>query len=168
MIIQKIKEILKLKETRVYACERSLMLFSIYYFSKYHKFKIPKFHKDWYKDLANISIKILLLVTFRESAKTSLAKIKIVHSICYSKNKFIIWTSYDQKKAAANLYDVVIELQTNPLIIEDFGQLFFEETRLEKKSRKKSINEFITSNGYSRYSPCSSLKGYSFVHFFIR
>lgn len=92
---------------------------------------------------------------------TSLAKIKIIHSICYEKNKFIIWTSYDQRKAAANLYDVVLELQTNPLLIEDFGQLFFEETQLEKKSRKKSINEFITSNNIKvkAYSTGQSPRG---------
>ena len=141
-----IKQALQKKETRKYLCEKSLMYFSIYYFTKYHFFKMPDFHKDWYKDLSFNNLTGLILVTFRESGKTSLAKIKIIHNICYAKKKFIIWTSYDQTKAEANLYDVALELQTNKKIIADFGNLFFEEKSIEKFTKKKSIGEFITTN----------------------
>lgn len=141
-----IKEVLKEKKTRKYLCEKSLMYFSIYYFTKFHFFRMPEFHKDWYKDLMFTDLVGLILVTFRESAKTSLAKIKIIHNICYSKKRFQIWTSYDQTKAEANLYDIALELQTNKKLIADFGNLFFEEKSIDKFTKKKSIGEFITTN----------------------
>jgi phage terminase large subunit-like protein len=108
---------------------------------------MPEFHKDWYKQLLFPDNLVgLILVTFRESAKTSLTKIKLIHTICYSKKKFIIWTSFDQRKAEANLYDIALELQTNKRLIADFGQLFFEKKVEEKYTKKKSIGEFITTN----------------------
>jgi len=140
-----IKEVLAKKDTRIYACEKSLMLFSLYYFSQYHKYTMPEFHKEWYKDLSNEELKGLLLITFRESAKTSIAKIKLIHNIVYSKTHFNIWTSYDKKKAEGNLFDIALQLQTNEKIIEDFGQLFYEDN-IDKQSKKKSIGEFITTN----------------------
>lgn len=142
-----IREALEKKDTRKYLCEKSLKYFSIYYFTKFHFFKMPDFHEEWYKDLLFNDLVGLILVTFRESAKTSLAKIKVIHDICYAKKKFIIWTSYDQQKAEANLYDIALELQTNEKIIADFGNLFFEDQRnKEKFTQKKSIGEFITKN----------------------
>ncbi len=140
-----LKNILKVKEKRIYACQKSILLFSLYYFTKYHTFKIPQFHKEFYKDLEFKNTIGAIWITFRESAKTSLAKIKIIHSIVYNYKHFIIWTSFDQSKAKANLFDVALELQTNKRLIADFGQLFFGN-KDEKKSEKKSIGEFITEN----------------------
>jgi len=144
-----ISEILADKKTRIIACENNLILFSIYYFSHYHHHDIPTFHLALYTDLLYENGKRgALWKIFRESAKTSLAKIKVIHSICYAKKKFIVWTSFDKAKAAQNTYDIALELQTNKKIISDFGQLFFENSsdKQEKKSTKKAINEFITTN----------------------
>ena len=77
---------------------------------------------------------------------TSIAKIKIIHNIVYNKKKFNIWTSFDQKKAESNLFDIALELQTNKKLISDFGQMFYEEKLETKQSQKKSIGEFITTN----------------------
>lgn len=97
---------------------------------------------------------------FRESAKTTLAKIGVIHAICYKKSHFIIWSSFDQKKAEANLFDVVIQLQTNKKLIKDFGQLFYGSDS-GKKSEKKSIKEFITANDIKvkAYSTGQSIRG---------
>jgi len=138
-----LSELLKDKDKRIYACEKSLMLFSIYYFTEYHKYKMPDFHKDWYN--AFLNKQILSLITFRESAKTSLAKIKLIHDIVYKKKKLILWVSFDKSKAKSNLFDIAIQLQTNKKLINDFGQLFFDIGK-EEKSTKKSIDEFITEN----------------------
>ncbi len=138
-----LSELLKDKDKRIYACEKSLMLFSIYYFTEYHKYKMPDFHKDWYN--AFLNKQILSLITFRESAKTSLAKIKLIHDIVYKKKKLILWVSFDKSKAKSNLFDIAVQLQTNKKLIGDFGQLFFD-TGSEEKSTKKSIDEFITEN----------------------
>lgn len=135
------------KKKRLYACENSLLLFSLYYFNQFHHHTMPDFHKMLYKDLKfDGDINKLLIIGFRESAKTSLVKIKIIHSMVYKLKHFIEWVSFDEKKSEANLYDVVFQLQTNERLIDDFGQLFYEE-KLEKKfSQKKSIKEFITTN----------------------
>lgn len=122
---------------------------------------MPEFHREMYADL-NFKDKIgVLWIMFRESAKTSLAKIKIIHSVCYNQKKFIIWVSYDQKKAEANLFDIALELQRNDKLIADFGQLFYEPKNKEKSSQKKSIKEFITSNGVKvkAYSTGQSIRG---------
>lgn len=93
---------------------------------------------------------------------SSLAKIKIIHSIVYDYKKYILWTSFDEKKAAANLFDVVLQLQTNKKLISDFGQLFYDDNiNNEKKSHKKSIKEFITKNEVKvqAYSTGQSARG---------
>ena len=136
---------------RKYACEKSVALFSLYYFSQYHWFDMPDFHEDMYKDLSFDDVIGAMWVMFRESAKTSLAKIGLAHAICYVRKNFILWVSYDLKKAASNLYDVALSLQTNDRILEDFGQLFYEPDMSDdidkrKFSKKKSIAEFITVN----------------------
>jgi len=134
------------KAERIYACRKSILLFSLIYFTDFHHFPMPKFHKDMYNDLSFKDWNIVEWIMFRESAKTSLAKIKIIHDIVYEKKHFILWTSFDEKKAKGNLYDIALQLQTNKNLIADFGQLFYEEQLEIKKTRKKSIDEFVTSN----------------------
>lgn len=151
---------------RYYACERSLKLFSLYYFDQYHLFGLPDFHDDFYRDAEFDELVGALWIAFRESAKTSIAKIALIHKICYLKKRFGIWVSYDQRKAESNLYDVAYTLQTNQKIINDFGQLFWDpelELTEEKTrfSKKKSIREFITANKVKvkAYSTGMSIRG---------
>ena len=163
-------DLLKDKRSRVIACENNIWLFSLYYFTNFHFFTMPVFHKDMYSDvesMASGSVIGALWKMYRESAKTTLAKIKIVHSICYKKNNFVIWSSFDQHKAEANLFDVVLQLQTNKKIISDFGQLFYGSPNDEKKSEKKSIKEFITVNQIKvkAYSTGQSIRGEVFGEF---
>ena len=159
-------EIMNNPEKRKYACEKSIALFSLYYFSEFHHFEMPDFHKDMYEDLNFDGLIGALWVAYRESAKTSLAKIGLAHAICYNRKKFILWTSYDLKKASSNLFDIAFALQTNERILEDFGQLFYEpdmEIDEEKKkfSKKKSVSEFITVNRIKvkAYSTGTSIRG---------
>lgn len=140
--------------SRIAQCENNIELFSLYYFPYYHTFEMPEFHKEMYKDLLFSDIDGAIWEMFRESAKTSLAKISIIHAIVYKKTNFTIWVSYDEKKAASNLFDVAVQLQTNERLIGDFGQLFYDELLEDEKddpnaprrrSKKKSIKEFITT-----------------------
>ncbi len=149
---KKAAELLKIlndRKSRYIACENNLMLFSIYYFGHYHHHSIPPFHYALYSDLQfENGARGVIWKIFRESAKTTLAKIKVIHTICYKYKRFIVWTSIDKAKAAQNTYDIALELQTNKKIISDFGQLFYESKayETEKKSTKKAISEFITVN----------------------
>ncbi len=160
--IESFHKILEDKKSRIIACEDNIKLFSLYYFTKFHKFKMPAFHTEMYRDAEFTNIDGAIWEMFRESAKTSVAKIALIHGICYQKYHFPIWTSFDEKKASSNLFDVAIELQTNQKLIEDFGQLFYDDKMDEqKKSKKKSIKEFITSNGIrvKAYSTGMSIRG---------
>ena len=120
-------EILNDKQKRIFACENNILLFSLYYFAKFHSYTMPDFHKQMYEDLLYSNQTTgLLWVMFRESAKTSLAKMKVIHNICYNKRKFQIWASFDERTAKSNAYDIALELQTNERIIDDFGQLYYD------------------------------------------
>lgn len=156
--------ILEDRESRIIACEDNLALFSLYYFTKFHHHKMPEFHKEMYRDVSFEKLDGVVWEMFRSSAKTSITKIALIHGICYQRYHFPIWVSFDEKKAASNLFDVAIELQTNQKLIEDFGQLFYDEkitTQEERKSKKKSIKEFITSNNIrvKAYSTGMSIRG---------
>jgi len=160
---QQLLALLDNPSSRKVACEDNLWLFSLYYFTDYHHYTMPRFHKDMYDDLAAMNKDLVGAVweAYRESAKTTLAKIKLIHNVVYRKKFFNIWSSFDQKKAEANLFDVALQLQTNPRIIEDFGQLFFAPKTDKRKSEKKSIKEFVTSNGIKlkAYSTGQSIRG---------
>lgn len=144
---KEIQDILNDPVKRHYACERNIYLFSLYYFSHYHAYLTPEFHWYMYDDLRFQSKRGVVWRMFRESAKTAIAKIKIIHNICYQKKRFNIWASYDKRIAKSNCFDIAVELQTNKRILADFGQLFFDNNVDEKKSTKKAIDEFITTNG---------------------
>lgn len=164
--------------TRKAACENDLLLFSLLYFNKYHTHDMPAFHEEMYADALYTKYDGLMWIMFRESAKTSLARIKIIHSIVYAKQHFIIWTSFDEKKAGSNLHSIALELQTNELLNKDFGQLFYEPNMADEDqtdsyaistgtplvrrfSQKKSIKEFITTNKVKvkAYSTGMSIRG---------
>ena len=132
------------QETRIALCEKSLALFALYHFTNAFNSPCSDFHKQWFKDL--LSNKHLLLIWFRESWKTLLATIKIIHSIVYKKNRFLMVYSYDKRKSTSRLYDIVVQLQTNKKLINDFWQLFPEWRQSEDESQKRSIPDFITKN----------------------
>jgi predicted phage terminase large subunit-like protein len=91
--------------------------------------------------------KNLLIIGFRESAKTFWANVRFIHSIAYKHNSFALWYCYDKTKASDRLYQVVLQLQTNKKLIEDFGQLFPPMGKKDDEVQKKSVSEFITTNG---------------------
>ncbi|MEE8151314.1 MAG: hypothetical protein V3T43_06320 [Nitrosomonadaceae bacterium] len=102
----------------------------------------------------------LLMIMFKESAKTSWARIAIVWRICHNLSHFICFICHDEKKAAGHLFDIAVALQTNPRILNDFGQLFYD-SGLIKQSQKKSMKEFVTAHGIKvkAYSTSMSIRG---------
>lgn len=139
-----IKYLLSKKETRNILLEKDLFLFGLYYFPEAFKYPSADFHKQWAKDM--MTDKNVLLIGFRESAKTFWAFVKFVHNICYKKKRFQMFYCFDQNKAGNRMYDVVVALQSNLRIRSDFWALFPEE-REPNKAQKRTISEFITKNG---------------------
>lgn len=158
-----IAEVLSNKDTRIHACRESKYLFAIYYFSHYFHLPSAPFHPDMYKDLNFDGYRFLLWIMFRESAKTVLARIDICHNICYGLSNNITWVGHDKHKAAKNIRAIANELQANPLLIEDFGQLYYEPIKREtmQKQRSKTMFSFRTANdiNVSAVSTNVSLRG---------
>lgn len=151
------------RNARMYLCERSLLAFSVFYFSEFFLYLIPGFHQDFYSDCEDLADGILreaLWIAFRESAKTSIAKIFVVWCICFNKKKYICYDSYDKENSESALFDIVDALQTNKKILNDFGHLYTEE-RKKDKPLKKGINSFITANKIKvvAHSTQESLRG---------
>jgi len=138
-------------EQRRYCCDKHFEYFCIYYFQKYFKYKIAEFHWDLYDDcekLVSGEIEESAWIIFREGAKTSLAKMFATWCICYKKKQYINYDCYDKLNAGQALFDIVVELQTNTRIIDDFGQLYYQQKHKNQKeqAKRKTINEFITEN----------------------
>lgn len=141
---------------RLYLCEREPFLFAYYYFTEYFFYEPAPFHEDFFEDckeLATGKIDEALWVAFRESSKTSIAKIALAAwCICYAKKKYINWDSYDGDNSEAALFDIALALQTNTKILRDFGHLYWEDRAGYtqegiKESKLKRISNFITRNG---------------------
>jgi hypothetical protein len=134
-------------DERKYACSKSFALFILIYFSEFFTYKIPPFHEDFYSDCEKI-IKGELVeaawIAFRESGKTSLAKMFLVWNICYQFKHYINWDSYDRKSGEMSLFDVITWLQTNEKLIADFGHLYTERQNDNVKQLKR-VSAFITS-----------------------
>ena len=132
---------------------KSNFLFALCYFPELFKYSVPKFHREWYKLLKfkdpgdKKLFTYLVLLGFRESAKTTLAKIKLVRDICYKRKKLISFVCYEKDKSGEALFDIATWLQTNTTLINDFGNLFYSAEYDNKKPEKKTIDNFVTSNG---------------------
>lgn len=135
-------------DERKFICENRIDLFALTYFSEYFKYPMAPFHLDFFEDLKALEDNILdevLWEAFRESAKTSDAKIGLAHMICFKKKGYVLWGSYDKENSEAALFDVTVSLQTNPKILHDFGQLY-NEMRGDEEKKMKRLSSFITAN----------------------
>lgn len=145
---EKIKEALSNKLDRIYLCENSIFLFGLYYFGHYFFRPSASFHKEMAKDLEFKGHNFLMWIMFREAVKTVWVRIKFVHAICYKKKRNMLWISQDLKRASKNVMAISGELKGNPKIIEDFGQLFWEDkSEINKKSKSKTFSAFTSTNG---------------------
>lgn len=148
---------------RLYLCEKDFSLFMVYYFLDYVKYPFAQFHYDWFDYLNKLTekeITELALIGFRESAKTSFAKIYLIYLICYKKKKYINVDSFDKENAERILFDIVTELQQNPRLVADFGQLFSAK-RSKDMATQKRVNNFVTNNGVrvEAHSTQESIRG---------
>jgi hypothetical protein len=137
-------------DERKYICSESKLYFFLYYFSEYFTYQLAPFHYEMVNDLEELDqglFHYLMWCMFRESAKTSIAKMDVVHKIAYEKKHYINWDSFDKSNAESALFDITQILQTNDKFISDFGQLFYEPKATElKKSTVKRLNNFVTAN----------------------
>jgi hypothetical protein len=153
------------RDERVYICQRNFAVFAMYYFAEYFTYAIPDFQWKMYKELNELSegkFKYLIWIMFRESSKTTIAKMYLTYCICYRKKRFINYDSYDKANSEAALFDIVTWLQSNRRLIADFGQLYHESiVHSSKEAKMKRISEFVTANKVKvkAYSTQESTRG---------
>lgn len=137
---------IKDNEKRPLFLSKSLFLFWLYYFPQFFTSASADFHKQRCKDF--LEDKHLMLVAFRESAKTVWTMIYLIYGICYKKFNYCLFYSYEIKLSSRRLFDIIVQLKTNKRLIQDFWQLFPNvDTKKDDGLQKKSIGEFITTNG---------------------
>ena len=148
-----IRELKKGLAERMYICEKEPLYFFIYYFSQYLTFPLADFHYDFFEDIKGLTdnrLDSVAWIAFRESAKSTISKLAlIVWAICFEKKHYINVDSFMKENSEAFLFDVAIALQTNELILRDFGNLYFGDSRNQdgrKQSKVKRLNNFITEN----------------------
>lgn len=142
---------------RKYICGEEFAYFVFYYFFDFFAYDPAIFHWDFFEDgnrLIAGTIDETAWIAFRESAKTTIAKMFVVWCICYKHKKYIAWDSYDGSNAESALFDVTVILQTNSRILNDFGRLFRKRKRHKTKDEleddapeMKSTKNFVTTNG---------------------
>jgi len=100
---------------------------------------------EWYEKAEFEDIDFMLLVAFRGSAKTSIAKIKACRDILYKRHSLIGYVTYERESAGEALFDILTWLQTNAKILNDFGNVF--DKRIDGTPEKKTQGNFVTSSG---------------------
>jgi hypothetical protein len=126
--------------------ENRLYSFALWYFPHFFTIKSSDYHKQIYKDL--LDDRNLMLISFREFWKSIITLVAIIHSIVYKKFNFWLYFSYEQRLSASRLFDIIVQLKTNQLLIRDYWQMFPDnKTKEDDWLQKKSVSEFITTNG---------------------
>jgi len=136
-------------EERHFLCEHSFGLFAIYYFSTYFKYPLAPYHFDMAQDLHDLmdgKIRECAWIMYRESAKTTFAKLFVIWLIAYKKKKYINVDSFDKENAERILFDVAFELTNNKRLNADFPTLFSKRRGIEDIKQNR-INNFVTENG---------------------
>lgn len=76
------------KEERIFLASESLGLFCLFYFQHYFKYGLSDYQYTFISDMEEITeckIRELLLITFREGAKTTFAKLYLLWLISFKK-----------------------------------------------------------------------------------
>lgn len=149
-------------ETRRIVCGESFRLFFFTYFGHYADVPSADFHYDMFEDLKfRDGLRFLVWIMFRGSAKTTIVRAYIAWCILFKKKKNIIWVSNDKAMAEKNARAIANELQANPYILADFGQMYYESSRHkeERKSSPKKILEFKAKNGIMFSATTTNISG---------
>lgn len=173
------------REERMYACAKSFTLFRVYYFTRFYTFKPAPFHEDFeqdFQDLVDGNLKEAAEIAYRESAKTSIAKaglcwiparqvvidaLKAQGESCdWMERRYINVDSYDKQNAESILFDVVTELQSNQLLVQDFGNLY-NSPRSKDEATLKRVSNFITNNGirFEAHTALTPMRGRLYQHY---
>lgn len=138
-------------------------LFMGYYFAEFIKVPFADFHfdmfQDW-RDLQSGKIRELGWIMFRESAKSSIAKVLMTKAICFKERMYLNVDSFDKNNSETFLFDIAQNLLTNRRILKDFGFLY-EKKRSSDEMTLTRIGKFLTKNNIlmEAHSVAESVRG---------
>lgn len=124
-----------------------MLAFGFLYLPQYFSFPSADFQKEFAQDLQNDNIQRLAECDFRESGKSVWSTlIYPLWCICYKKRDFIIIGSEISTNAIIHLGNIINVLETNEIIIQDFGILYRQQREFFGETKKKTVADFITEN----------------------
>lgn len=140
---------------RTYITTKEPLYFALYYHPEYFSYALAPYHYEMFDDikkLARLEVKEVAWIAYRESAKTSLAKIASEFLAISKYRKYINHDAYEKGNAETVLFDIAVALQSNKRLLRDFGSLYNAVKKKSddgenKQSTMKRINNFILNNG---------------------
>ena len=121
-ILKVYNHVINKKTSRIAYLEYDIFAFGLYHFPQAFTCVSAPFHKDWCKAFAGSEH--LLIIAFRESAKSFWLMVFFIHNIVYRKRRNMFYVCYDKSTANERLFDIATHLQTNHTLLEDYGALF--------------------------------------------
>lgn len=127
----------------------SFGLFCLFYFKEYFKYALAEYHYQFFEDchdLSDCKVREVAWIAFRESGKTSIAKLYILWLVAHKKRNYLNVDSADKENAERILFDVAFEMINNKRLKADFGTLFSKERSISDVKQNR-INNFVCENG---------------------
>lgn len=111
--------------TRVELARNNPYWFFHLYFPDYIQCETAPFQKEMFRDLADETIKQLVIVSYRGSAKSTIATMAYTlwSIIGVQQKKFVVIASQTQQQALQHLRNIRTEIESNELFRNDFGAL---------------------------------------------
>ncbi len=160
-----LSEALKNKKTRIRLCYHRFDLFLLWYLRESFPVPFSPKHKELIQLLQDGKFEEFIVIAHRNFGKTLIVKGYILWLLCYNKVKFVIIAAHEGTKSKGHAFDIGLQLQVNKRIINDFGNLYWEDKEkdgLKKKLRKKE-DWFLTTHGAMVKATQASIRGETFT-----
>lgn len=137
-----IEKIIKDPKVRKELARKSHYLFFHIYFARYVKYPTAEFQKEIFELTEKTDPMLYEIIAFRGSAKSTIMSLSlpIWSLINESQKKYILLLSQTQQQARQALINIKRELESNSLLINDFGP--FDEDSDEWRSNSLVIPKF--------------------------
>lgn len=114
------------QKLRIRICLESHYWFFHVYFYQYIKYVTAPFHKEIIEITEDENLKLAVITAFRGSAKSTIVSLSYVlwAILGRQQKKFVLICSQTERQAQLFLQNIKKELETNELLLKDFGHLF--------------------------------------------
>lgn len=146
-MFKKIKK--EVNQLRRQSAESSILAFAMTYLKHHLKLEPSEAHLEVYEALQEISngreVKYVLAAPRDFGKSTMITLVYVLYGVCYQREKFIVLASNTSKLSIRILDNVKAELLNNPMIEEDFPELF--ELKGKPRPPRWTRNEIETRTG---------------------